>query len=126
MESSGHAPEAIPAAPAPWTLKGTVYIFMIYTTSSGAATLSSDPAFIYSPLEANSSFSKAQLKGGLSMVQLIRYTESPVGPYDELVLVPGYFEYEVETKDEHGKTKLEKRKNLQCTKVFVRVISQSP
>ena len=53
------------------------------------------------------------------MVQLIRYTESPVGPYDELVLVPGYFEYEIETKDEHGKTKLEKRKNLQCTKVFV-------
>jgi len=92
---------------------------MIYTTSSGAATLSSDPDFIYSSLEANSSFSKAQLKGGLSMVQLIRYTESPVGPYDELVLVPGYFEYEVETKDKNGKTKLEKRKNLQCTKVFV-------
>lgn len=53
------------------------------------------------------------------MVQLIRYSESPVGPYDELVLIPGYFEYEVETKDENGKTKLEKRKNLQCTKVFV-------
>ena len=28
------------------------------------------------------------------MVQIIRHTESPVGPYDELVLVPGEFEYE--------------------------------
>jgi len=28
------------------------------------------------------------------MVQIIRYTETPVGPYDEFVLVPGQFEYE--------------------------------
>jgi hypothetical protein len=28
------------------------------------------------------------------MVKIIRYIESPVGPYDELVLVPGEFEYE--------------------------------
>jgi len=53
------------------------------------------------------------------MVQLIRYTKSPVGPYDEMVLIPGYFEYEMGTKDKDGKNKLEKKKNLRCTKVFV-------
>ena len=52
-------------------------------------------------------------------MQLIRYTESPVGRYDKLVLIPGYFEYKAETKDKNGMIKIEKRKNLRCTKVFV-------
>ena len=33
------------------------------------------------------------------MVQLIRYTESPVGPYDEFILVPGNFSWTKEDKD---------------------------
>lgn len=117
MESLGN--ETVPIAPPPWTLKGTLYIFMMYTTGKEAANLSSDLEFLYSRLEAESPFSKGELKGGLGMAQLIRYSESPVGPYDELVLVPGYFEYEMEIKDKNGKTKLEKRKNLRCTRVFV-------
>ncbi|KAE9368088.1 hypothetical protein N431DRAFT_548320 [Stipitochalara longipes BDJ] len=111
--------EAIPVASPPWTLKGTIYILMMYTTSSDAATLSSNPSFIYSSLEAESSFSKSKLVGGLSMVQLIRYSESPVGPYDELIMAPAYFEYEVETKDKDGKVHLQKKKNLRCSRVFV-------
>ncbi|KAF8851780.1 hypothetical protein BDZ45DRAFT_133134 [Acephala macrosclerotiorum] len=111
--------ESIPVEPAPWALKGTVYIFMMYMTSKDAATLSANPEFIYSPLEANSAFSKDKLVGGLSMVQLIRYSESPVGPYDEMVVIPGYFEYEIEVKGRDGKIKTEKRKNLRCTRVFV-------
>ncbi|TDZ30990.1 hypothetical protein C8035_v001930 [Colletotrichum spinosum] len=31
--------------------------------------------------------------GRLGMIQVIRYTESPVGPYDELLVVPGFFKY---------------------------------
>ncbi|KAE8444574.1 hypothetical protein EG329_014498 [Mollisiaceae sp. DMI_Dod_QoI] len=111
--------EPIPLAPAPWTLKGTVYLFMMYLTSQDAAALSSNPHLIYSPLEGESSFSKDRLIGGLGTIQLIRYSESPVGPYDEMVLVPGSFEYEVETKGKDGKAKIEKRKNLRCSRVFV-------
>lgn len=111
--------ETIPVSPAPWTLKGTLYIFMMYTTAKGVAALSANPDFVYPPLEAKSSFSDGELKGGLSMVQLIRYSDTPVGPYDELVLIPGYFEYNMETKDKDGNSKHEKRRNLRCTKVFV-------
>ena len=111
--------EAILIASPPWTLKGTIYILMMYTTSSDAATLSSNPTFIYSSLEAEPSFSKSKLVGGLSMVQLIRYSESPVGPYDELIMAPGYFEYEVETKDKDGKVNLQKKENIRCSRLFV-------
>jgi hypothetical protein len=50
----------------------------------------------YAPLEAASGFASPQasgaFKGGLGMMQIVRYHDSPVGPYDELLLVPGYFE----------------------------------
>ena len=26
------------------------------------------------------------------MLQIVRYSETPVGPYDELVVMPGYFD----------------------------------
>lgn len=51
------------------------------------------------------------------MVQIIRYTESPVGPYDELVLVPGNFEYESNELDAQGKR--EKKKNLKVSRIYV-------
>jgi len=50
----------------------------------------------YAPLEAASPFASAEssgaFKGGLGMMQIVRYHDSPVGAYDELLLVPGYFE----------------------------------
>jgi hypothetical protein len=51
------------------------------------------------------------------MVQIIRYTESPVGPYDELVLVPGDFEYESNELDNQGKRK--KKSNLKVSRIYV-------
>jgi hypothetical protein len=51
------------------------------------------------------------------MVQIIRYTESPVGPYDELVLVPGGFEYESNELDNQGKRK--KKSNLKVSRIYV-------
>ncbi|KAG4436734.1 hypothetical protein IFR05_007788 [Cadophora sp. M221] len=104
---------------APWTLKGTIYSFMFYVSSSSAQTLQDDKSLLYSPLEASSSFSSGKLVGGLASVQIIRYTESPVGPYDELVLVPGKFEYEVDAKDKDGNVKREVKKNLRVTKIYV-------
>jgi len=43
------------------------------------------------------------------MVQIIRHTESPVGPYDELVLIPGKFEYESSGK----------KSNLKVSRIYV-------
>jgi hypothetical protein len=49
--------------------------------------------------------------GGLGMIQVIRYTESPVGPYDELVIVPGGFEWEDAKKI--------KKRNVRVTRIYV-------
>ncbi|KAL2021371.1 hypothetical protein VTK56DRAFT_7236 [Thermocarpiscus australiensis] len=53
--------------------------------------------------------------GGLSMIQMIRYHETPVGPYDEIILMPGSFEYPVEDKD--GKKAA--RRALRITRIYV-------
>ncbi|PVH79951.1 hypothetical protein DL98DRAFT_549382 [Cadophora sp. DSE1049] len=104
---------------APWTLKGTIYSFMFYISSSSAQALQSQKTLLYSPLEAASSFSEGKLIGGLASVQIIHYTESPVGPYDEFILVPGKFEYEVELKDKDGNVRKETKKNLRVTRIYV-------
>lgn len=111
--------EPIPAAPPPWTLKAKIWSLPIYVTSKMAATLSADKGFLYSASEANSSFSSDKLVGGLALAQIIRYTESPAGPYDELIISPGYFEWASERKSKDGKPIPDKRKNLRVTKIFV-------
>ncbi|KAL8829015.1 MAG: hypothetical protein Q9191_002257 [Dirinaria sp. TL-2023a] len=79
-------------APPPWSCKCTAYALpFFYSASSG---LPADLA--YAPLEAASSTFSSQseaggYKGGLCMLQIIRYTETPVGPYDEMALLPGDF-----------------------------------
>jgi hypothetical protein len=110
---------SIESAPPPWTLKGTIYSFMIYLTSSDAAYLSADPSFLYSPLEASSPFSTSKPVGGLGMVQVIRYNSSPVGPYDEMLMVPGNFEYTREVTGKDGKIRREKRRNLKVSRIYV-------
>jgi len=84
----------VPHAPAPWTLKGEAWWFLISNAFSPlpAGELSSpgwfDPLHEYSRslATANGAFD-----GGSGMIQLLRYTESPVGPYEELLLIPGAF-----------------------------------
>ena len=50
------------------------------------------------------------------MLHLLRYTETPVGPYDELAVLPGYFEYSPGT----GEGKQEKKgKNTRITAIWV-------
>ncbi|KAI0391593.1 hypothetical protein F5Y17DRAFT_440000 [Xylariaceae sp. FL0594] len=76
----------ITPAPAPWTLRGTVYSITLLPASAEL------PAKAYPPLERKSAtFTQGEYVGILGMIQIIRYTESPVGPYDELLIVPGYF-----------------------------------
>ncbi|KAI4197885.1 MAG: hypothetical protein LQ350_005644 [Teloschistes chrysophthalmus] len=80
----------IKKAPPPWTCRYTGYIGSFFVSPSTG--LPRDLA--YDPHEASSDrFTEAGTwKGGLAMIQLLRYTSTPVGPYDEMVLVPGNFD----------------------------------
>jgi len=52
-------------------------------------------------------------------VQVIRYPDSPVGAYDELLLVPGNVEYEKELAGNDGNKTMQKGKNLRLTRIYV-------
>ncbi|KAK0731016.1 hypothetical protein B0H67DRAFT_596980 [Lasiosphaeris hirsuta] len=76
------------------------------------------PPKAYSPLEGASAFASSEFGipiGGMSTIQLLRYTDTPAGPYDELILAPGYFEYPVEAKNGKKAT----RKSLRITRIYV-------
>ncbi|TXT07519.1 hypothetical protein VHUM_03239 [Vanrija humicola] len=104
-----------PPAPPPWSLRATIYTIPLYTTPDVAAS----PAFAdaaYAPLEAAAPFATgAAPVGGLSMVQLIRYSASPVGAYDEMLLIPGKFRYDVEGPD----GKRQSKDALRVTRIYV-------
>jgi hypothetical protein len=74
-----------------------------------------DPWFkstAYAPLERDAPFGSDEWgkpRGGLSMLQLIRYTDTPAGAYDELVIVPGGFEYPAHGKNGTVVTKVGNR-----------------
>ncbi|KAL8933691.1 MAG: hypothetical protein Q9216_006251 [Gyalolechia sp. 2 TL-2023] len=80
----------IKIAPPPWKCHYSAYIGSFYVSAKSG--LPRDLA--YEPLEASSSrFTEAGVwKGGLAMIQLLRYTSTPVGPYDEMILIPGNFD----------------------------------
>lgn len=80
-------------APPPWTLKVDVYTAPFWISASQARDFPFDIA--YSPLELSSQFAdlgSSRPIGGVGGIQVIRYKETPVGPYDELVIIPGKFE----------------------------------
>ena len=87
------ASPALPFFPPPWTCKCHICFIPLYNSSKAEL-----PAnVVYAPLEAGSEkFSSpgqvGAFKGSLGFVQVIRYTDTPVGTYDELVFAPGYFE----------------------------------
>ena len=76
------------------------------------------PEHAYSPLERYSAYAwptaSGKHVGGISQLQAIKYTESPVGPYDELIVIPGAFKYEV---DADGKRKA--KKNTRISRIYV-------
>lgn len=109
-------PDDIAHVAAPWTLKGTVYQLAWWTPRAQAENM---PTMAYSPLEAGTQFASpdgSKPLGGLSVIQIIRYTESPVGPYDELLVIPGFHQYTVE--DENTGRRITKR-NARITRIYV-------
>lgn len=103
--------------PGPWKLKASAHIFFMYNTSNDIKNL--NESFIYDPLEANSKFTAGKHVGGLSAVYVLRYHDSPVGPYDEMMVVPGFHEYEKPVMKGDGTTHLVTKKNLRVTRIFV-------
>ncbi|KAK3335860.1 hypothetical protein B0T19DRAFT_407734 [Cercophora scortea] len=108
-------PESILLAPGAWKAKCTAHMIGFWTDKKTAQAL---PAKTYSPLEAQSPYASKEFGeplGGLGFIQLIRYTETPVGPYDELILAPGLFAYPFEDKDGKKTTKTARR----ITRIYV-------
>ena len=119
------AASTVPHAPPPWKCKCQVYIIPFYTGSNTPLPAS----FAYSPLEAlapkfSSPAHTGDYRGGLGFAQLLRYTDTPVGPYDELAILPGTFQggsLDIGGKDmpEPERRKLQSKKHLRITGIWV-------
>ncbi|KAI9441519.1 hypothetical protein H4582DRAFT_2096889 [Lactarius indigo] len=90
--SSRAPPPGVTPTPPPWSLRAKLYIFVtsLKPVNSEDPVLQGLPPGSYNPLEALHSSAQAlvngspQWNGGLVSVILVRYEDSPVGPYDEL------------------------------------------
>ncbi|KAI9925099.1 hypothetical protein MW887_006507 [Aspergillus wentii] len=81
----------IPAVPAPWLgTKGEAFFSVALMSASKGLSPGT-----YGRLEANSSVADPEISGefagGFGLCMFVRYTQSPVGPYDEVLWAPGYF-----------------------------------
>lgn len=72
----------IPLAPAPWQLSGRGCLFLFRMPLEAAAIPELLPRDIVGPY-----------RGGLSALMLVDYESSDVGPYRELLFIPGRFAY---------------------------------
>ncbi|THH19143.1 hypothetical protein EW146_g1973 [Bondarzewia mesenterica] len=103
-------PPDVSIALPPWTLTAQLYLFISRTTSvsptstQSSANPNNTPEILqglapgsYHPFESihpsalNLVDGKPQWQGGMSKIILVRYSDSPVGPYDEFILIPGAF-----------------------------------
>ncbi|KAJ3570145.1 hypothetical protein NP233_g4606 [Leucocoprinus birnbaumii] len=80
----------IKEVPAPWRLKAKSWMFVL----SGLDTKASFPAGFAAPYEAEVMAEGGEFIGGMGLIQLVSYSESPVGPYDELIYAPGRWKYQ--------------------------------
>ncbi|KAF2006776.1 hypothetical protein P154DRAFT_422340 [Amniculicola lignicola CBS 123094] len=104
-------------APAPWQTKSECYWLLM--------TLRSLPKGIYDPLEEEAiglgteseerKKEVGEFKGGLGIIMVVRYTSTPVGPYDEIIVLPGNFSI---PKTPSAPLKLPK-KALRITRIYV-------
>lgn len=102
--------EPITLDPAPWAVKGDVYsIFLLPVL--GVPLDNVLPTKAFPPLERQyANATEGDFLGLLGTIQLIRYTDTPVGPYDELLIVPGYFGYEQDG---------ERKQNVRISRIYV-------
>lgn len=107
----------IEKAPAPWTCTGQVYSIFFYNRPGNRKFAEDLSAIAFSPLERDAYFASAEAGrfcGGLGGFMVIRYTDTPVGTYDELLIIPGAYYYRVEEKG-----KVVEKKNPRITRIYV-------
>jgi hypothetical protein len=109
--NSESRPADIPVAPPPWPLKAKLYIFLAVLKPENREDpiLQGLPPGSYNPSETIHPSALApingspQWKGGLTAFVLVRYEQSPVGPYDELIMTPDGFANPHEKKATSGR-----------------------
>jgi hypothetical protein len=69
-----------PPVPAPWTLQGEGIVLLFHFKKDWVAQSGNLPEYLHD-----------KFKGGFGYVMLVDYQESPVGPYKELLFIPGKF-----------------------------------
>ena len=83
------ADSSIAISPPPWKCRADAYILPFFPSAANPLPASK----IYAPLEAKSeAWTSMVHRGGVGLAQIIRYTDTPVGTYDELAIMPGNFE----------------------------------
>jgi hypothetical protein len=95
LSSKPSPPPGVSPVPAPWQLRAKLYLFtkLLSPENREDPVLQGLPPGFYNPSETVNPSALApvngapQWKGGLSYVVLVRYEDSPVGPYDELIAV---------------------------------------
>jgi hypothetical protein len=113
--------------PSPWTLKGDAYWFFPSPTLLPWSPPEL-PEGAYQATAATSAERHGRFVGGLANIQLVRYTESPVGPYDELLYVPGSFEMPAGLGDGDGDDGGGRRSNkaaLRITRIYVSTLAST-
>lgn len=100
--------EPIIPVPAPWVLTATVFAFPLILPTVL-------PVKAYSPLERGSTATEGEFLGLVGVIMIIRYSDTPVGPYDELVIVPGFFGYNRTNVD----GSIEARQNIRGSRFYV-------
>lgn len=101
-----------------WDLRGDIYTFSFWTSQKDASSL---PEHAYSPLEGVTSFADdaySRPAGGLSMIQILSYRDSPIGPYDEMLVAPGKFDWE--------RTEADGKKTKGCNPKITRIYVSTP
>ncbi|KAA1468435.1 hypothetical protein DENSPDRAFT_464714 [Dentipellis sp. KUC8613] len=112
-------PDGIPVVPPPWDLDTELYVFLDRTiphspsstespsVNDNTSVLQGLSAGAYHPLEEvhpsalvpiPGTDGRKQHRGDWPQIVVVRYTDSPAGPYDELMYVGGKFENPVEGK----------------------------
>lgn len=107
----------IKKAPAPWKCTADVYAAYFFSSPKSKASAEID-TIAYSPLERESSFASpegSRFAGGVGSFMLVRYTDTPVGTYDELAIIPGAYTYQVQDK----KGKWVEKKSPRITRIYV-------
>ena len=92
---SSAPPSGVITAPSPWSLRAKHYLFITSPkpVNSEDPILQGLPPGSYNPSETLHPSALAlvngspQWKGGRAIVVLARYDDSPVGPYDELIII---------------------------------------